>query len=46
MIARVLGMAQRNVESIMTSRHDVDYLDINKSSSDLLQLMEKTHTRV
>ncbi len=43
MIARVLGMAQRNVESIMTSRHDVDYLDINKSSSDLLQLMEKTH---
>lgn len=47
MIARVLGMAQRNVESIMTSRHDVDYLDINKSSADLLQLMEKNpHSRL
>lgn len=41
MIARVLGMAERNVESIMTSRHDVEYLDINKSASELLQLLEK-----
>lgn len=46
MIARVLGMAQRNVESIMTSRHDVDYLDINKSSAELIELMEKIHIHV
>lgn len=47
MIARVLGMAQRNVESIMTSRHDVDYVDINKPSSELLLLLEKnSHSRL
>lgn len=46
MIARVLGMAQRNVESIMTSRHDVDYVDINKPSSELLLLLEKTRILV
>ncbi|MEQ4636248.1 TerC family protein [Providencia vermicola] len=46
MIARVLGMAQRNVESIMTSRHDVEYLDVNKSANELLQLLEKNpHSR-
>ncbi|UDG80783.1 hypothetical protein GFV14_00260 [Candidatus Hartigia pinicola] len=46
MIARVLGMAQRNVESIMTSRHDIDYLDINQSASNLLKKMEKNpHSR-
>nr|WP_314264669.1 TerC family protein [uncultured Moellerella sp.] len=47
MIARVLGMAQRNVESIMTSRHDVDYVDINKPPHELLQLLEKnSHSRM
>ena len=29
MIERVLGMAQRTVSSIMTSRHDVEYLELN-----------------
>ncbi|CRK86022.1 UPF0053 protein YegH [Candidatus Providencia siddallii] len=47
MIARVLGMAQRNIESIMTSRHKIDYLDVNKSANDLLQLIDKKpHSRL
>ncbi|MGP1932318.1 MAG: TerC family protein [Arsenophonus sp. ET-DL12-MAG3] len=47
MVVRLLGFAQRNVSSIMTSRHDVDYIDINKSEDKLLLLLKKTpHTRL
>ncbi|MGP1924517.1 MAG: TerC family protein [Arsenophonus sp. NEOnobi-MAG3] len=47
MIVRLLGFAQRNVSSIMTSRHDVEYIDINKPADKLLSLLEKTpHTRL
>ncbi|MGP1958839.1 MAG: TerC family protein [Arsenophonus sp. NC-CH8-MAG3] len=47
MIVRLLGFAQRNVSSIMTSRHDVEYIDINKPSDKLLSLLEKKpHTRL
>ncbi len=47
MIERVLGMAQRSVSSIMTSRHDVEHLDINDPPEKLMQLlMKNSHTRI
>lgn len=47
MIERVLGMAQRTVSSIMTSRHDVEYLELNDPQQKLRQLLEKNqHTRI
>ncbi|ATA18630.1 putative tellurium resistance membrane protein TerC [Gibbsiella quercinecans] len=47
MIERVLGMAQRTVSSIMTSRHDVEYLELNDPQEKLKQLLEKNqHTRI
>lgn len=47
MIERVLGMAQRTVSSIMTSRHDVEYLELNDPQEKLMQLLEKNqHTRI
>ncbi|MDC9620588.1 TerC family protein [Xenorhabdus sp. XENO-7] len=47
MIARVLSMAQRTVSSIMTSRHDVVYLDIHAPTGKLTTLLEKQpHTRI
>ncbi|MBH1928429.1 TerC family protein [Serratia rubidaea] len=47
MIERVLGMAQRTVSSIMTSRHDVEYLELNDPQEKLRQLLERNlHTRI
>ncbi|OAT23778.1 TerC family protein [Proteus myxofaciens] len=47
MIVRVLGLSQRNVNSIMTSRHDVEYVDINSSKDELRELLEKDpHSRL
>lgn len=47
MIERVMGMAQRTVSSIMTSRHDVEYLELNDPQEKLTQLLEKNqHTRI
>ncbi|NIG62580.1 MAG: TerC family protein [Serratia symbiotica] len=47
MIERVMGMAQRTVSSIMTSRHDVEYLKLNDPQGILTQLLEKNqHTRI
>lgn len=47
MIERVLGMAQRTVSSIMTSRHDVVYLGLNDPQDKLTKLLEKNqHTRI
>lgn len=47
MIVRVLGLSQRNVNSIMTSRHDVEYVDLNATQDDIRQLLEKEpHSRL
>ena len=47
MIERVLGMAQRTVSSIMTSRHDVEQLDLSDPQSKLDELLQKNlHTRI
>lgn len=47
MIARVLSMAQRTVSSIMTSRHDVVYLDVHSPTEKLTTLLkQKPHTRI
>lgn len=47
MIVRLLGFAQRNISSIMTSRHDIEYIDINNPEANLLSVLEKTpHTRL
>ncbi len=47
MIEGVLGLAQRTVSSVMTSRHDVEYLDLNDSSKKIVQLLTKNlHTRL
>ncbi|WP_457913537.1 TerC family protein [Candidatus Gillettellia adelgis] len=47
MIERVMGMAQRTVSSIMTSRHDVEYLELNAPPEKLTQLLERNlHTRI
>lgn len=45
MIERVLGMAQRTVSSIMTSRHDVEQLDLSDPQSKLDELLQKTCIR-
>lgn len=47
MIERVLGLGQRTVSSVMTSRHDVDNLELN-DPVDLLkqQIAENQHTRI
>lgn len=47
MIARVLGMGQRTVSSIMTSRHDVEQLDLNESPEKIIALLDDNqHTRI
>ncbi len=47
MIERVLGLAQRTVSSIMTSRHDVDNLELNDPTEVLVQqIANNQHTRI
>nr|WP_228720397.1 TerC family protein [Zophobihabitans entericus] len=47
MIERVLGLAQRSVSSIMTSRHDIDQINLDDSREDILQaLNDNQHTRL
>ncbi|MBK5073876.1 TerC family protein [Budviciaceae bacterium CWB-B4] len=47
MIERVLGMAQRSVGSIMTSRHDIENLDLSEPEETIRQLLHKNqHTRM
>lgn len=47
MIERVLGLAQRTVSSIMTSRHDVDNLELNDPADMLVQqIANNQHTRI
>ncbi|QCR35722.1 TerC family protein [Nissabacter sp. SGAir0207] len=47
MIERVLGLGQRSVSSIMTSRHDVECLELNDPPEALAaQLARNQHTRL
>jgi CBS domain containing-hemolysin-like protein len=47
MIERVLGLGQRTVSSVMTSRHDVDNLELNDPIELLKQqIAENQHTRI
>ncbi|UDG81605.1 hypothetical protein GII40_00417 [Candidatus Profftia lariciata] len=47
MIARVLGMAQRTVSSIMTSRHDIEQLDLSDPKNKVdARLQKNMHTRI
>ncbi|WP_338557119.1 TerC family protein [Erwinia sp. E_sp_B04_7] len=47
MIARVLGMGQRTVSSIMTSRHDVEHVDLSESPEKIMSLIDQNqHTRI
>ncbi|KAA8999864.1 TerC family protein [Affinibrenneria salicis] len=47
MIERVLGMAQRTISSIMTSRHDIELVDLSASPDEMAALLRKNqHTRL
>ncbi|WP_034915897.1 TerC family protein [Erwinia sp. 9145] len=47
MIARVLGMGQRTVSSIMTSRHDIEHIDLAESPEKIMALLDSNqHTRL
>ncbi len=47
MIERVLNLNQRTVSSIMTSRHDIEHIDLNAPEDEIRQLLERNqHTRL
>ncbi|KMK18072.1 membrane protein [Pluralibacter gergoviae] len=47
MIGRVLNLNQRSVSSIMTSRHDIEHIDLSADESAIRALLEKNqHTRI
>jgi CBS domain containing-hemolysin-like protein len=47
MIERVLGLAQRSVSSIMTSRLDIDQINLDSDRQDLINAIEENqHTRL
>ncbi|AFJ46547.1 TerC family protein [Shimwellia blattae] len=47
MIERVLNLNQRTVSSIMTSRHDIEHIDLNASAATIRSLLDKNqHTRL
>lgn len=47
MIARVLGLGQRQISSIMTSRHDVEHIDLSEDPATIMaQLDRNQHTRI
>ena len=41
MIERVLNLNQRTVSSIMTSRHDIEHIDLNAPETEIRALLEK-----
>lgn len=46
MIERVLNLNQRTVSSIMTSRHDIEHIDLSAPEDEIRALLEKNqHTR-
>ena len=47
MIERVLNLNQRTVSSIMTSRHDIEHIDLSESEETIRALLDKNqHTRL
>lgn len=47
MIARVMGLGQRHVNSIMTSRHDVEHIDLNDDPAEIMARLDRNqHTRL
>ncbi|MBS1205042.1 MAG: hypothetical protein H6R25_1941 [Proteobacteria bacterium] len=47
MIERVLNLNQRSVSSIMTSRHDIEHIDLSAPATEIRALLDKNqHTRV
>jgi len=47
MIARVLAMGQRSVSSIMTSRHDIQHIDLAESPEEIMSRLDNNqHTRL
>ena len=47
MIERVLNLNQRTVSSIMTSRHDIEHIDLSAPENEVRALLEKNqHTRL
>lgn len=44
MIERVLNLNQRTVSSIMTSRHDIEHIDLTASEEHIRALLDKTST--
>lgn len=47
MIERVLNLNQRTVSSIMTSRHDIEHIDLSAPEEEIRALLEKNqHTRL
>jgi len=47
MIARVLGMGQRTVSSIMTSRQDIASVDLSESPAEIMAMLDQNqHTRL
>lgn len=47
MIARVLGLGQRHISTIMTSRHDVEHIDLSDDPDVIMaQLDRNQHTRI
>jgi len=47
MIARVLNMGQRTVSSIMTSRHDIEHLDLSEPAAKIMARLDRNqHTRL
>lgn len=47
MIARVLNMGQRTVSSIMTSRHDIEHLDLSEPAEKIMARLDSNqHTRL
>lgn len=47
MIARVLGFAQRHVNSVMTSRHDVEHINLDDDPAEIMARLDRNqHTRL
>lgn len=47
MIARVLGLGQRHISSIMTSRHDIEPIDLSEEPASILAKLDNNqHTRM
>lgn len=46
MIERVLNLNQRTVSSIMTSRHDIEHIDLNAPEAEVRALLERISIRV